>query len=136
MVRRKPFIDKKNSTTYNLLYRAKEIDVHGEENGAERELVDASKATGLGSDVDPSMAGGSGRFPPGHPLAWLQVLRSWTHLALQLSSCWISATSCWSSGTPLFQSIELISLTVWLGAMLAASWFWRGLQKMIQQNLD
>lgn len=81
MVRRKPFIDKKNSTTYNLLYRAKEVHVHGEENGAERELVDVSKASGIdnhGSDVGSSTAGESGRFPAGHPLAWLQVLRSGT----------------------------------------------------------
>jgi hypothetical protein len=78
MVRRKPFIDKKNSTTYNLLYRAKEIDVHGEDTGPDRELIGQRNPTEPGSDASGSTAaaaGGASSFPVGHPLSWLQVGR-------------------------------------------------------------
>lgn len=75
MVRRKPFIDKKNSTTYNLLYRAKEIDVHGEDTGPDRELIGQRNPTEPGSDASGSTAAaarGASSFPVGHPLSWLQ----------------------------------------------------------------
>ena len=78
MVKRKPFIDKKNATTFNLLYRASEVHVDGENAGPERELVDVSRGVGIGR-VDEATAaataskGGGGQYPSGHPLAWSQV---------------------------------------------------------------
>lgn len=87
MVKRKPFIDKKNATTYNLLYRASEVHVDGEDAGPERELVDASRGVGIGRVDDAAAAatasmGGGGQYPPGHPLAWLQVQMSQRGLPL------------------------------------------------------
>lgn len=75
---RKPFIDKSKATTYNLLYRASEVTVDGEDAGPERELVDVSRGVGIGRpDAEAAAtaadADGGRRYPPGHPLAIFQV---------------------------------------------------------------
>ena len=73
---KKKFIDKKNATTYSLVFRSTE-DV---DDVPERVLVDADKRLGPGrvdagvaaaaAAADEAAAAGR-RFPPGHPLAWL-----------------------------------------------------------------
>lgn len=76
MVKRKPFIDKKKATTFNLLYRASEVQIDGEDEGPERELVDVNRRVGIGrvdEEAAAASTSGGGRYPPGHPLAWLQV---------------------------------------------------------------
>lgn len=76
---RKPFIDKSKATTYNLLYRASEVTVEGEDAGPERELVETSRGVGVGRpDVEAAAAaaatsGSGSRYPPGHPLAMFEV---------------------------------------------------------------
>eukprot|EP00208_Stichococcus_sp_RCC1054_P008316 CAMPEP_0206152686 /NCGR_PEP_ID=MMETSP1473-20131121/39454_1 /ASSEMBLY_ACC=CAM_ASM_001109 /TAXON_ID=1461547 /ORGANISM="Stichococcus sp, Strain RCC1054" /LENGTH=573 /DNA_ID=CAMNT_0053550251 /DNA_START=115 /DNA_END=1835 /DNA_ORIENTATION=- len=75
MVKRKPFIDKKKATTFNLLYRASEVQIDGEDEGPERELVDVNRRVGIGrvdEEAAAASTSGGGRYPPGHPLAWLQ----------------------------------------------------------------
>ncbi|PRW56768.1 LTV1-like protein [Chlorella sorokiniana] len=72
---KKKFIDKKNATTYNLVFRSTE-DV---DDVPERVLIDADKRLGVGR-VDTSAAAAAHdaaaaagrRYPPGHPLAWLE----------------------------------------------------------------
>jgi hypothetical protein len=75
---RKPFIDKSKATTYNLLYRASEVTVDGEDAAPERELVAASRGVGIGRpDAEAAAAadvGDGSRFPPHHPLSMFQVL--------------------------------------------------------------
>lgn len=77
MGKKKSFIDKSKATTYNLLYRASEVNVNGEDAGPERELVDAARGVGIGrpdAEAAAAAAGSSNsRYPPGHPLAWLEV---------------------------------------------------------------
>ncbi len=81
MGRRKPFVDKKTSHTYNLIFRPTEEDAQQ----PERVLVDAQRGIGIGrpdaAAADASApaaaeqsaaAGGERRYPPGHPLAWLE----------------------------------------------------------------
>ena len=74
---RKPFIDKSKATTYNLLYRASEVTVEGEDASPERELVEASRGVGIGRpDAEAAAAAnadGGGRYPPNHPLSMFQV---------------------------------------------------------------
>lgn len=76
---KKSFIDKKNSTTYNLIYRASEVPVDGEEDAEpERQLVDARLGIGIGRVDDDAVSSATNnqegfRFGPNHPLAWLQV---------------------------------------------------------------
>ena len=72
---RKPFIDKSKATTYNLLYRASEVAVEGEDVGPERELVEASRGVGIGRpDAEAAAdAGSDGRLPPHHPAMMFQV---------------------------------------------------------------
>ena len=76
MGRRRSFIDKKSATTYNLIYRPTEEDAQQ----PERVLVDAGRGVGVGRP-DASAAAGAAetlpadeerRYPPGHPLAWLE----------------------------------------------------------------
>ena len=75
MGRRKPFVDKKNSTTYNVIYREAAQD---DEGAAERDWIEANKGVGVGRpDMDlleerhhqESLQGR--RYPAGHPLSWL-----------------------------------------------------------------
>lgn len=75
---KKSFIDKKNSTTYNLIYRASEVPVDGEENEPERQLVDSRLGIGIGRVDEESVSAAANssrdfRFGPNHPLAWMQV---------------------------------------------------------------
>ena len=88
---RKPFIDKKQATTYNLLYRANEIGMDGEAAGPERELVDASRRVGIGCVDESAIAAAASRsgsrYPSGHPLAWLQVLQLACRSATSIGSC-------------------------------------------------
>lgn len=74
---RKPFIDKSKATTYNLLYRASEVAVEGEDVGPERELVEASRGVGIGRpDAEAAAdAGSGGRLLPHHPAIMFQVGR-------------------------------------------------------------
>ena len=75
MGRRRSFVDKKNATTYNLIYRPTEEDAQQ----PERLLVDAERGVGVGRP-DASAAAGAAealpgderRYPAGHPLAWLE----------------------------------------------------------------
>ncbi|PSC71647.1 LTV1-like protein isoform A [Micractinium conductrix] len=72
---KKKFIDKKSATTFSLVYRSTEDS----DDRAERVLVDAQKGVGVGRPdaevaaraADAAAAAGR-RYPPGHPLAWLQ----------------------------------------------------------------
>lgn len=70
--KKKPFIDKSKSTTYNLLYRASEVEVDGEDAGSERVLVDAARGLGIGrvdeEAATAAAASSTSRYPPGHPL--------------------------------------------------------------------
>ena len=75
MGRRKPFVDKKNSTTYNVIYREAAQE---DETTEEREWVAKERGVGVGRpDMDlleerhhqESMQGRE--YPPGHPLSWL-----------------------------------------------------------------
>ena len=75
MGRRRPFIDKKTSTTYNLIYRPTEEDAEQ----PERLLVEAERGVGIGRPDAAAAgaaasqdAGGERRYPPGHPLSWLE----------------------------------------------------------------
>jgi hypothetical protein len=81
MGRRKPFVDKKTSHTYNLIFRPTEEDAQQ----PERVLVDAQRGIGIGrpdaaaanvsapaAAEESAAAGGERRYPPGHPLAWLE----------------------------------------------------------------
>ena len=75
---KKSFIDKKNSTTYNLIYRASEVPVDGEEAPPERQLVDSRLGIGIGRVDEESVSAAANdqegfRFGPNHPLAWMQV---------------------------------------------------------------
>ena len=71
---RKPFIDKKNSTTYNLIYRAGEVEVDGEvAEQPQRQLVDARLGIGIGRPDEESVTAAQSRQPDGHPLLWLEV---------------------------------------------------------------
>lgn len=75
---KKKFIDKKQATTYNLVFRSTE-DADDVPDGL---LVDAEKRLGYGRvDGDATAAAAAAneaagiarpRYPPGHPLAWLQ----------------------------------------------------------------
>ncbi len=74
MGKKKPFVDKKNSTTFNLIYREAAQDDAGEQ----REWIESSRGVGVGRpDMDlleekhhqDSLQGR--RYPPGHPLSWL-----------------------------------------------------------------
>ncbi|KAK9846608.1 hypothetical protein WJX81_007566 [Elliptochloris bilobata] len=84
MGRRRPFIDKKSSTTYNLIYRPTEEDAEQ----PERLLVDAGRGVGIGrpdaaaagASVPPE-ADGERCYPLGHPLAWLDQDASSASLA-------------------------------------------------------
>lgn len=75
MGKKKSFINKKQSVTYNLVYGATEDT----DDAPERVLVDAHKGVGIGR-VDPeaaaaaaqSAAASGRRYPPNHPLAWLE----------------------------------------------------------------
>ena len=76
MGRRKPFVDKKKSTTYNVIYREAAQE---DETAEEREWVEKEKGVGVGRpDMDlleerhhqESLQGR--RYPPGHPLSWLE----------------------------------------------------------------
>ncbi|RMZ53463.1 hypothetical protein APUTEX25_003285, partial [Auxenochlorella protothecoides] len=78
---RKPFIDKKNSTTYNLIHRNTDAGEVVDASG--RVFVDAGKGVGLGRVDEEAAAAAraaSGtanrRYPPGHPLAWLEAEES------------------------------------------------------------
>ncbi|KAL4443797.1 hypothetical protein ABPG75_011534 [Micractinium tetrahymenae] len=72
---KKKFIDKKHAVTYSLVYRSTE-DV---DDVPERLLVEADKGVGPGR-VDAEVAAAAAareaasgrRYPPGHPLAWLE----------------------------------------------------------------
>lgn len=76
MGRRRSFIDKKNATTYNLIYRPTEEDAQQ----PERLLVDAERGVGVGRPDASAAAGAANealpaderRYPVGHPLAWLE----------------------------------------------------------------
>lgn len=73
--KRKPFIEKSKATTYNLLYRASEVQVDGEDAGPERELVEVSRGVGIGRPDAEAATGAAvqgSRYPPGHPLSFLQ----------------------------------------------------------------
>eukprot|EP00884_Botryococcus_braunii_P023517 jgi/Botrbrau1/984/Bobra.114_1s0024.1 len=74
---KKPFIDKKRATTYNLVFRSAEDDVDA---GPARELIAASKNIGVGRpDPEAVAAAGrarSARYPVGHPLSFLEELES------------------------------------------------------------
>lgn len=89
--RKKPFIDKSKATTYNLLYRASEVTVEGEDAGPERELVDVSRRVGIGRpDAEAAAAAGpsgGGRYPSGHPLAFLQVRQAWHDTCRATCTC-------------------------------------------------
>ena len=76
MGRRKPFVDKKKSTTYNVIYREAAQE---DETAEQREWVEKEKGVGVGRpDMDlleerhhqESLQGR--RYPPGHPLSWLE----------------------------------------------------------------
>ena len=71
---RKPFIDKKRSTTYNLIYRAGEVEVDGEEaEQPQRQLVDARLGIGIGRPDEESVSAAQSRQLDAHPLLWLEV---------------------------------------------------------------
>lgn len=61
---KKKFIDKKRATTYSLVFRSAEDGVDA---GPVRQLVDASKPIGVGGRLS-----GTSRYPPGHPLSFLE----------------------------------------------------------------
>lgn len=68
MGKKKPFIDKKNSTKLSLLYFT------GEDGVSERVLIDHRTGLPLGKSVSesaPQKETAGPRYPPGHPLAWL-----------------------------------------------------------------
>ena len=80
---RKPFIDKKSSTTYNLIYRASEVPVDGEEaEQPQRQLVDSRLGIGIGRPDEDSVSAAQADV---HPMAWLQVrpFLSGPHLAVR-----------------------------------------------------
>ena len=73
MGKKKPFIDKKNATTYSLVYRSTE----DADEAPEDSLVDqaAVSETQQGRNADSLSGQGENaglRYPPGHPLAWLE----------------------------------------------------------------
>ncbi len=83
---RKPFIDKKSSTTYNLIYRASEVPVDGEEaEQPQRQLVDTRLGIGIGRPDEDSVSAAQAGQADAHPMAWLQVrpLLSGLHLAVR-----------------------------------------------------
>lgn len=73
---KKKFIDKKRSVTYSLVYRSTE----DADEAPERTLMEASRGAGAtagGPDVDAAAEAhqasiSNRRYPPGHPLAWLE----------------------------------------------------------------
>ena len=72
--RKSSFINKSTATTYNLIYRPTEEDAQQ----PERLLVDAGRGVGVGRPDATAAAGAAEaadeerRYPPGHPLAWLE----------------------------------------------------------------
>ena len=75
MVRqRKSFIDKKSSTTYNLIYRASEVPIDGEEaEEPQRQLVDSRLGIGVGRPDEDTVSAALDGQTDAHPMAWLQV---------------------------------------------------------------
>ena len=71
---RKPFIDKKQATTYNLIYRASEVAIDGEEaEEPQRQLVDARLGIGIGRPDEDSVSAAQAGPSDAHPMSWLQV---------------------------------------------------------------
>lgn len=70
MGKKKPFIDKKKSTTYSLIYRSQD-DAQADPEGSDR-ILQPTDSVGV-PDVQTEQVG---RWPPGHPLAWLQAERA------------------------------------------------------------
>ena len=82
MGKKKPFIDKKKSTTYNLVYRSTE----DADDAPERVFVETERQVGVGRPVEASetdakelrdqakIQNGESlrKYPPGHPLSWLE----------------------------------------------------------------
>ena len=66
---RKPFINKKQATTYNLIYRSSEKD----EDSGGRQWLEADRRVGIGRPDIQSVqeAAVPTGYPSGHPLAWL-----------------------------------------------------------------
>jgi hypothetical protein len=69
MGKTKSFIDKKTATTYSLIYRSQD-EVNEDPEKAERVLQPVDKV-GV-PDPEKAIATG-GRWPAGHPLAWLEA---------------------------------------------------------------
>jgi protein LTV1 len=69
---KKKFIDKKNAVTYNLVFRSTEDG----DNAPSRTLAEAGGAELDGAAPAARPAAPAGRYPPGHPLAWLEAERN------------------------------------------------------------
>ena len=92
---RKPFIDKKRSTTYNLIYRAGEIEVDGEEpQQPQRQLVDARLGIGIGRPDEESVSAAQSRQPDAHPLLWLEVHPTPVASPVRLSALLAAVLDC------------------------------------------
>jgi len=70
MGKKKAFINKKNATTFSLIYRSQEDSDAGP--GVSDRVLAPADQVGV---PDPAAVseGGGGRWPAGHPLAWLQA---------------------------------------------------------------